>query len=52
MIKLDVNERKESMDLFARAIRMDYGKHNEIFEYAPILKNDNEILSLISALKK
>jgi len=31
---------------------MDYTKHNEIFEYAPVLQNDKEILSLISTFKK
>ena len=52
IILLDKNLRKESMELFAKAMEMDYSKHNEIFEYAPVLKNDKEILSLISTFKK
>ena len=41
-----------SSDFFAKAMEMDYTKHNEIFEYAPVLQNDKEILNLISTYKK
>ena len=40
IILLDKKHRKESLDVLARAMDMDYAKHDEIFEYAPVLKSD------------
>lgn len=39
------------MELLSKALEMDYSKHQDVFEYAPVLKNDTEILTLISTLK-
>src|SRR5690606_4099480 len=52
VILLEKQQRKESIDLLTRALDLDYAKHKEIFEYAPILENDAEILNLISTYKK
>jgi tetratricopeptide (TPR) repeat protein len=51
IILLDKENRKESLEYFEKALSLDYSKHNEIFEYAPVLQNDKEILNLISNYK-
>jgi tetratricopeptide (TPR) repeat protein len=52
VILLDKENRKESLEYLEKALTLDYSKHDEIFEYAPVLKNDKEILNLISTFKK
>ena len=52
VILLDKENRKESLEYLEKGLAIDYSKHNEIFEYAPVLKNDKEILNLISTFKK
>jgi tetratricopeptide (TPR) repeat protein len=52
VILLEKQQRKESLDVLARALDLDYSKHKEIFEYAPVLQNDAEILNLISTYNK
>jgi tetratricopeptide (TPR) repeat protein len=52
IILLDKQNRKESLEFFAKALELDYTKHNAIFEYAPILQHDSELINLISHYKK
>ena len=52
ILLMDKQQRKESLHFFARAMDLDFAKHDEIFEYAPVLRNDSEILTLISTFKK
>jgi tetratricopeptide (TPR) repeat protein len=49
---LEKNSRKESMEFIAKALELDYNKHEQLFEYAPVLEKDAEIISLISHYKK
>jgi tetratricopeptide (TPR) repeat protein len=49
---LEKQKRKESLEFFARALELDYSQHEKIFEYAPVLQNDQELLNLISHHKK
>ena len=49
---MEKNMRKQSLELIERGLEMDYTKHSEVFEYAPVLQNDAELLSLISTYKK
>jgi hypothetical protein len=51
VVLLDKQRRKESIVMLNRALDLDYTKHQEVFEYAPVLQNDAEILSLISSRK-
>ena len=52
VLLIENQQKKESLHFFARAMELDFAKHDEIFEYAPVLKNDAEILTLISTFKK
>jgi len=52
VVLLDDKKRKESLELFEKALSLDFSKHDEIFDYAPELQNDAEILTLISSYKK
>jgi hypothetical protein len=49
---MDKNQRKEAFEWLSKALEMDFSKHQDIFDYAPVLLNDKEILSLITAYKK
>ena len=52
IVLLDKNLRKESLAVFEKAMEMNYSIHDDIFEYAPVLKNDIDILNLISTFNK
>jgi tetratricopeptide (TPR) repeat protein len=48
VVLIDREQRKDATGYFERALEMDYQHHTAIFEYAPELKNDPELLRLIS----
>jgi len=52
VLLLEDNQRKESLAFFEKALQIDYSKNKEVFEYAPVLLNDKELLHLISSFKK
>lgn len=39
------------MEAFARALELNFNKYTDIFEYAPALKDDAQVLELINSFK-
>jgi tetratricopeptide (TPR) repeat protein len=52
VVLLELSNNKAAMEYFAIGLEIDFQKHEDIFEYAPILKNNPEILNLIALYKK
>ena len=40
------------MSVFANSLQLDYNEHGAIFEYAPALEDNDELLQLINQYKK
>ena len=51
VILIETGKRNEGLENLSKALEMDFNKYNEIFEYSPALKEDNEILELINSFK-
>ena len=51
IIMMETGKKQEAFENFSKALQLDYGKHNEIFEYCPALKYNDEVLQLINSFK-
>jgi hypothetical protein len=49
---LESGHKQDGMAVIENALQMDYKDHETIFEYAPILENNKELLQLINQYKK
>ena len=49
---LGVGKKQEALVHLQSALTLDYDKHNELFEYAPALKDNKTVLQVIDTFKK
>jgi len=52
ILLLESGNKQDAMSVFENALRLDYNEHQTIFEYAPSLELNNELLQLINQYKK
>jgi tetratricopeptide (TPR) repeat protein len=52
VLLLESGHKQDGMAVIENALQMDYKDHETIFEYAPILENNKELLQLINQYKK
>ena len=49
---MQIGQKQEAMSFLQNALRLNYEKHNELFEYLPQLKENSSIVDLIESYKK
>jgi tetratricopeptide (TPR) repeat protein len=52
VLLLESGNKQDAMSVFSNALQLDYNEHGTIFEYAPSLENNGELLQLINQYKK
>ena len=49
---MSIGQKQEALSFLKKALKLNYDKHNELFDYLPDLKENTSITDLIEAYKK
>jgi len=49
---MSIGQKQEALSFLQKALKLNYDKHNELFDYLPDLKENTSITDLIEAYKK